>query len=642
MKDVKGVKDVKALNDVKRLKNITQLRNAWLLITFTSFTIFTAFSPSSSAQQKPPVFRTGINLRQLDVTVHDRHRQPVRDLTIEDFRIEEDGKPRPIQAFSFVDVPDSRVDEPAWARTASNDVVTNDLDGTRVFALVVDDVRGMGDLWANREMKASVATFVGQLGNDDVAAVIFPGMSRWSQTFTRDKARLTRTVDWYGTRLETSVGAKGMCEPGRRLPSTLIYLADTMATMKNKRKAIVYFGGRLFFTTGIDQCGVGLLWKQFLATANENNITVYPVDTMGLRVRPRLIGNPYLSLAARTGGVAVLNSNSFDEGLARVMSHSASYYLLAYEAGHPEDDGRFHRVVVKVNRPGVEVLSTRSYWAPKPPTAKRPAPPPLAPEVEALAGVLPMAQIPMRAVGAPFRVDGAAGAVVAVAIGLEPPAFDQRTRETVDLLVRKFTPDGIDYGTDQQMISLTVPAAPAGAETSRYDLIARVEVPTPGRYELRFSAHSLSTDARGSIYLDVNVPEFAKEKLSLSGVVVQALSAPPAAPMRVVQDVTPLVPTTARSFRAADVVLAFVRLYQGGSDRVRAVTLKTRILDAAGKEVFEKSETMGAARFGDARAADYQLRLPLASLPGAGAYLLTLEATLGKLTVTRDVVFQVR
>ena len=613
-------------------------------IIFTSLTLFTSFVLTTGAQQKPTVFRSGVDLRQLDVTVQDKNRRPVRGLTAADFSIEEDGKSQAIEAFSFVDLPDIVNTEPAWAATTVSDVATNDLESSRVFALVINDIGGMGDLWANREMKKSVATFVGELGPDDIASVIFPASGVSSQNFTRDKARLSQSVEWYGTRQNMLVGAiaYGVCTPPRQLPLTMRHVAETLASMKNRRKVIVYFGGGLNYHTGPDECGVGQLWQQVVKISNENNISIYPVDTMGLRPRPRLILNPFLELARETGGHAVVFTNSFDEGLKRIFTENSSYYLLAYQPTDAAEDGRFRRVIVKVNRKDVDVISTRSYWAPKAPTAKRPAPAPPSPEVAALAGVLPVSQMPLRAAAAAFRVDGSAAAVVTIALGLQQPAFPERTRETVDVLVRAFTPDGIDYGTEQQTVAVTVPAAPVGHERSRYQVLTRIDVPNPGRYELRISAHSAVTDTRGSIYVDVEVPDFRKEKLSLSGVLLSnALSTVPTAPPRVFGDITLAPPTTERAFAPSDPVTAFLRLYQGGNDRVAPALVNVKILDASGKAIFSHVEPFAADRFEASRSADYQLRLPLATLT-TGDYLLTFEAAMGKISTKRDVRFQIR
>jgi len=57
-----------------------------------------------SAQQLP-TFHTGVDAVQLDVSVLDKDRRPVRGLTAADFTILENGKPRPIVAFSAVELP---------------------------------------------------------------------------------------------------------------------------------------------------------------------------------------------------------------------------------------------------------------------------------------------------------------------------------------------------------------------------------------------------------------------------------------------------------------------------------------------------------------------------------------------------------
>ena len=56
------------------------------------------FTLSLTAQQpqpgqKPPVFRSTVDLVHLDVSVLDKDRRPVRGLTAADFTISEDDKP---------------------------------------------------------------------------------------------------------------------------------------------------------------------------------------------------------------------------------------------------------------------------------------------------------------------------------------------------------------------------------------------------------------------------------------------------------------------------------------------------------------------------------------------------------------------
>src|SRR3954452_12806292 len=53
-------------------------------------------------QTQPPTFRAEANLVRVDVTVLDRHGEPVAALTADDFGVEEDGVAQTIQSFKFV------------------------------------------------------------------------------------------------------------------------------------------------------------------------------------------------------------------------------------------------------------------------------------------------------------------------------------------------------------------------------------------------------------------------------------------------------------------------------------------------------------------------------------------------------------
>ena len=602
-----------------------------LRIIFTSLTLFTSFVLALSAQQKPPSFRAGIDLRQLDVSVLDKNRRPVRGLTAEDFVLTEEGAPQKIETFAFVDVPDTVTEAPAWASRTASDVVSNDGPTSRAFALVIDSA---GDLWATRELSKSVATFVDQLGPTDAVAIVYVRRPAASLNFTRDTAKIVDSINGNTPQANNAASSLGSCPTS----NTMLYLAQSLSGLKNLRKAIVYFGGRLGFTT-ITATLCGKIWFDFVQVANAHNITTYTVDTMGLRPYSQVAADQYLSLAHHTGGRALVNNNSFEEGLTRILAENTSYYLLGYQPTK-EDDGRFRRVVVKVNRDDVEVVSTRSYWAPKPSPPNRPATPP---EMTALAGLLPDAGIPLRATSAPFRAADEQAARATLALELRQPAFADRTRDIVDLLINIYAPNGTAFGSIRQSVGVTVPANPDPAGESRYEVVARVDLPKPGRYELRVSASSSATARTGSVYVDVEVPDYVRETLSLSGVVLaNALSRTPSASARGLFDVVPVIPTVARTFAPGDSVTAYLRAYQGGGqNRSADVRLTTRILDAAGKSVFSQVETLPADRFDATRSAEYLTRLPLSTLT-TGEYLLTIEATVGKITTKRDVRFVVR
>jgi hypothetical protein len=185
-----------------------------------------------------------------------------------------------------------------------------------------------------------------------------------------------------------------------------------------------------------------------------------------------------------------------------------------------------------------------------------------------------------------------------------------------------------------------VPPPRRGSQFSRYDLLTRIDL-KPGEYELRLSAHSAALDKFGSVYAHVDVPDFAKAPLSLSGVVLDATPGVPAAPIEALKDVVAVVPTTEREFMRVDRVNAFMRVYQGGKAALAPVVVTIRILNAEGATAFEQKDPLAAEAFGKLRAADEKFAMPLVRL-APGDYLLTIEAALGSATARRDVRFHVK
>jgi len=75
-----------------------------------------------------------------------------------------------------------------------------------------------------------------------------------------------------------------------------------------------------------------------------------------------LSGNLELqALASATGGVSVTNIGNFGDALDRILARS-SYYLLAYRPSEPFN-GKFHKLEIKVGRPGAKVYSRSGFVA---------------------------------------------------------------------------------------------------------------------------------------------------------------------------------------------------------------------------------------------------------------------------------------
>ena len=71
------------------------------------------------------------------------------------------------------------------------------------------------------------------------------------------------------------------------------------------------------------------------------------------------------ALAEETNGYAAVNSNDFTGAFDRIVRDNSSYYVLAYYPAQNRRDGKFHRIQVRVSRPGVTVRARRGYIAPR-------------------------------------------------------------------------------------------------------------------------------------------------------------------------------------------------------------------------------------------------------------------------------------
>src|SRR5690606_25905632 len=64
----------------------------------------------------------------------------------------------------------------------------------------------------------------------------------------------------------------------------------------------------------------------------------------------------------RTGGRVVSDAVRPADRVAEIFRESDSYYVLGFEPAHPRDDGQFHAIRVRVNRPDVTLQARRGYY----------------------------------------------------------------------------------------------------------------------------------------------------------------------------------------------------------------------------------------------------------------------------------------
>ena len=438
----------------------------------------------------------------------------------------------------------------------------------------------------------------------------------------------------------------------RATVDTLQRIAEWMAELPEGRKALFFVSSGLPLDAeeasepklpqdedvGDQNRSLYLVLSAAIEAAQRANVSVYSADPGGLRVETTTKEHDFLkTLSNNTAGFAVVDTNDPAPGIAQVYRENGSYYLLGYQPTNVRTQGRYRKVEVRVNRPGVTVRTRSGYVEPsadkpdrKP--ASRSGPPPVA---TALVGLIPVSDIALQVTAAPFARPGSRQADVAVAVDAAEafPAGSPATVDEVDVLVHAYDMQARLRASDRAKVKVTF--RPGMGASARYGLLSRLTM-QPGRYQLRVAVRSSALGKSGSVYTDLEVPDFSKPALSLSGIVLDVTPPVLSAPRGKLSAILPTVPTAQREFTAGEQVGAFLRVYQGGKGPLSPVVVTTRIVDGRDTDVFSKTETLGQDRFGPARAADYRLTLPVADL-AKGPYLVSITATRGTLTAKRDV-----
>jgi VWFA-related protein len=111
-------------------------------------------------------------------------------------------------------------------------------------------------------------------------------------------------------------------------------------------------------------------YEDMLKVLASSNSTVYTIDTEDLvstvGLHSRLTGGFTLqTIANSTGGKYFGDINSYEQHLGRIQNLTGCFYVLGYYIDE-KWDGKYHKIKVKVNQPGLEVHAQKGYFNPKP------------------------------------------------------------------------------------------------------------------------------------------------------------------------------------------------------------------------------------------------------------------------------------
>jgi VWFA-related protein len=229
------------------------------------------------------------------------------------------------------------------------------------------------------------------------------------------------------------------------------------------------------------------------------------------------------ALAEETNGYAAVNSNDFTGAFDRIVRDNSSYYVLAYYPAQNRRDGKFHKIQVRVSRPGVTVRARRGYIAPRVRSVSTKATPGASssPAVtEALNSPIGVSDLAMRVFAAPFKGTAPNASVL---FGVEMSGRDLSLDSGAKIEIAYFAVDasGKTKAGKTETVTLNLrPESKVRVTENGLRFLSRVDLP-PGRYTLRVAARDVTGGKVGSVSYDLEVPDFAKNELSADGVALR-------------------------------------------------------------------------------------------------------------------------
>jgi VWFA-related protein len=506
-----------------------------------------AASPFDGAQEQtqPPVFRARTDLVRLDVVVVDADGHVVRGLTKEDFQVVDRGRVRQLAAFEEIThAPAAAGPLPA---TLKRDVADNTAQSDRLIVLALDDLHFQAK---TDDVKRMARRLVETIGSGASLALVTT-----SGTFgvepTTDRAVLLAEIDAFLDRFDPEGRrlARGavMPDPPRlrnalgepvaiRGPSDPARFFGDMGTFKTiegvakkigadaagRRSALVWISGGMNAPSAARceaddrasgwYCGA---LAGLLQTFGKSNVTAYSIATGDFN-------STLLKDVADASGGFMIGADTFDRDMPRLVEDLDHYYLLGF---YPDEGDRGYRTLeVKTARRALTVRHRRGYD----PDTRGAKPRNDSPLARLSESALPNAALGLRMFAAPVYAEGKRETRTVIALEARIPAAllaepDGRLRDTlryevwaVDLRRKKVA--GSVAREARLAVDPSLTTDPRDGAT--YQVQTSLAL-TPGRYQLRASAISAKAGNGGSVYLEVEVPDYRSQGIHVGPVVLR-------------------------------------------------------------------------------------------------------------------------
>jgi VWFA-related protein len=603
----------------------------------------------SFPQEGGLTIKTTVNIVVLNVSVKGPDGKPIENLTKDDFQIYEDGKLQrlasadlerlgttPLPAAESAPAAASAASRPAIApkpapTTPPAQAAGDNRYQDRRLIVMLFDFSSLQPLDQTRAVEAARKFVATQLtASDLVAVMVFASQLRVVQDFTADRERLLATIN--GFHIGEGSELAGMADTGADAEdqSGMFVADDTEFNIFNtdrklealaeaarqlsqypQKKALVYFSG------GVEKTGVENQ-SQLRATVNaavRSNVAFYPIDARGLMAaapggdatQAGAVGSSLFSgrgqrsrsdsfqnqqetldtLAADTGGKALLDSNDLTLGIRQVQQDIDSYYVLVYESSNPAEDGKYRRVQVKLVSHAADLKAKldyrQGYFAPVK-FAQMTGGDKESQLQQALVTQNALTDLPLAVETDYFRLaKGKYFVPIAVRIPGSALQFRQRGSKSateMDFIAEVRDARGQMAATVRDTIPLKLDQSIAGAVARKQVQYDTGVTLGPGEYKLKFVARENGEGKVGTFEDAFTVPNLEAESgLRVSSVILSNQRQPLAQRIAAASNdkklaaQNPLVdeagnqilPNVTRAFRAGQTLYAFLQVYDPGA-----------------------------------------------------------------------------
>jgi VWFA-related protein len=538
-------------------------------------------NPVQTTTQNGYVLKMNGELVLTNIVVRDAHTgDVVQGLKQSDFSIYENGKQQQIDTFDFESVDQAAPLNEATVSGLAGDSKANNgpavvarAEELRNHRLIVMffDLTSMQPEDLDRCVQAAQTFLKTKMQPADLVALVSLGDTlKVDQDFTADKNALINEVGVYnGT--EGQGFAAGATANSNQVEDTTGYTPDeseyndintdrelfALRAVSKSLEKITEKKSLLYFSGGISRDGIEnqASLRAAVNAAVRANLAIYSVDVRGLQtISPlgdastgslrgsagfngaSLTNNMNANFASQevmstlstdTGGKPFFDSNDFAPAFERVQRDTSAYYAIGFRSSNPARDGRYRKLTVKVNRPGVKLEYRPGYYAPADfqHSGREDRERDLD---EQLASDLPATDMALYLDAMYFRLDENRFYVPVSLIvpGSQIPFVKggDKDKATLDIIGEVIDEVKRPIGHARETVKLNLDPSLA-ARQKNIEYTTSFNLP-PGKYQLKFVVRENQTGRMGSFVADIVLPEMKKAPLKMSSIVLASLRQP--------------------------------------------------------------------------------------------------------------------